>query len=229
MSSIPNSYVDDIRRISQSALNQLEHLKVRWLTGVERINNAEWSDVNYGVTVCTSTTRPTAYIGRVIYETDTGKKLAYNGVSWIWDDLSAQVTRPIYAVSDNTPTILPFLSELWDTDNIHDNTTNYSRLTCKTPGRYLIMASGRFDTGPAGERRMRILQTDPSIPATWPIADITRTTVAANGTDLHLQQIIWMDLNEYVELEVTQKSGGTLNFLHINALMPRFTMQKQNG
>lgn len=38
---------------------------------------------NYGIQVCTSTTRPTAYDGRPIYETDTNKFLIYNGSAWI--------------------------------------------------------------------------------------------------------------------------------------------------
>jgi len=45
-----------------------------------------WKDYdnkyNYGVQVCTSTTRPTAYEGRTIYEIDTDKFMFYNGASW---------------------------------------------------------------------------------------------------------------------------------------------------
>ena len=37
---------------------------------------------NYGVQVCTSTSKPTAYDGRPIYETDTNKFLIYNGATW---------------------------------------------------------------------------------------------------------------------------------------------------
>jgi hypothetical protein len=37
---------------------------------------------NLGVQVCTSTTRPTVYEGRVIYETDTNKVLVYDGAAW---------------------------------------------------------------------------------------------------------------------------------------------------
>ena len=36
--------------------------------------------------------------------------------------------------------ILSFDSERYDTDSIHDTVTNNSRLTCKTPGKYLIVA-----------------------------------------------------------------------------------------
>lgn len=83
MSSVPSSYIDDIKRIVRSALNQTESQNIRWVHGVEKINDAEWSDVNYGVTVCTSATRPTGYHGRLIYETDTDAFLGYNGAAWV--------------------------------------------------------------------------------------------------------------------------------------------------
>ena len=37
---------------------------------------------NLGIQVCTSSTRPTTYEGRVIYETDTDLVLVYEGSSW---------------------------------------------------------------------------------------------------------------------------------------------------
>lgn len=83
MSNIPEEYIDYIRRIVNSFIDQLDTINVRWLRGVTRINGAEWSEVNYGVTVCTSTTRPTALDGRPIYETDTDKFYIYNGASWV--------------------------------------------------------------------------------------------------------------------------------------------------
>lgn len=83
MSSVPSSYIDDIKRIVRSALNQTESQNIRWMHGVEKVNDAEWSDVNYGVTVCTSATRPTGYHGRLIYETDTDAFLGYNGAAWV--------------------------------------------------------------------------------------------------------------------------------------------------
>lgn len=82
MSNIPEEYIDYIRRIVDSFIDQLDAINVRWLRGVTKINGAEWSEVNYGVTVCTSTTRPTAFDGRPIYETDTDKFQIYDGADW---------------------------------------------------------------------------------------------------------------------------------------------------
>lgn len=47
---------------------------------------------NYGVQVCTSTTRPTAYDGRPIYETDTNKFLIYNLGTTTWEEVGGGST-----------------------------------------------------------------------------------------------------------------------------------------
>ena len=46
----------------------------------------------------------------------------------------------------NTATALAFNQERFDTDTIHDNATNNSRLTCKTAGLYLITGHGEFES-----------------------------------------------------------------------------------
>lgn len=48
------------------------------------------------------------------------------------------------SIPNATYTALQFNSEDFDTDNMHDNTTNNTRLTCKTAGIYLITGSVSF-------------------------------------------------------------------------------------
>jgi len=64
---------------------------------------------------------------------------------------SAYQTIPRYTI---TP--LSFDSERWDTDNIHDTVTNNSRLTCRTPGYYLIVAQVVWDNVAVGRRILDI-------------------------------------------------------------------------
>ena len=42
MESVPNDFIEDIKRIVNSILNQQEDLNVRWLHGVEKINDTVW-------------------------------------------------------------------------------------------------------------------------------------------------------------------------------------------
>lgn len=145
------------------------------------------------------------------------------------NDEGAQVYRPTVSIPNATVTIISFNNESWDTDDIHDNATNPSRLTCKTPGRYLITANVRFAANATGYRTARIQRTDVSIPATLPVASKTRNPVSGIGTDIDLHQIVWMSLNDYVVLEVYQTSGAALNVLQSNWDTPVFTMHRIDG
>ena len=42
MKSVPNDFIEDIKRIVDSILNQREDLNIRWLHGVEKINDIVW-------------------------------------------------------------------------------------------------------------------------------------------------------------------------------------------
>src|SRR5678815_4874680 len=48
------------------------------------------------------------------------------------------------SIANNTNVALAFNSERFDTDTIHDLSTNNSRLTCRTAGTYLLL--GHFGT-----------------------------------------------------------------------------------
>ncbi len=60
------------------------------------------------------------------------------------------------SIPNSVPTALSLNSERWDTDGIHDNVTNNSRLTCKTAGYYSIMAAVDFTSNNTGNRVLYI-------------------------------------------------------------------------
>lgn len=60
------------------------------------------------------------------------------------------------SISNNTTTAITFNIEQFDNDAIHDNVTNNTRLTCKTPGRYLIGGSVRWASSAPGQRTLAI-------------------------------------------------------------------------
>lgn len=51
------------------------------------VTDTDWEDFddldNFGISICTSGTRPTAHEGRHIYETDTNKTMVYTGAAWV--------------------------------------------------------------------------------------------------------------------------------------------------
>lgn len=102
---------------------------------------------------------------------------------------------------------LAFNLEDFDTDDIHNNATNNSRLTCKTAGKYLIGGVVRWSPNATGIRSARIYLNGATV-----IAEVT--DVNAGGADdiaLDVQTVYDLAANDYVELQAFQNSGGNLN------------------
>ena len=117
-----------------------------------------------------------------------------------------------FAVADQTLVKFAGTTEVFDTDNCYDNSTNY-RFTPNVAGKYFVYGMGRFETS----------------------ADFNYIELALrkNGSNLsnnnhsnrHYDTIVTttlVDMNgssDYLELFVYQESGGSVNFAdhpHIN-------------
>jgi hypothetical protein len=61
-------------------------------------------------------------------------------------------------VYDAANATLAFNAEDFDTDAMHDNATNNSRITINTAGVYLVIASVRYTTGVSDDTRISILK-----------------------------------------------------------------------
>jgi len=116
---------------------------------------------------------------------------------------------------------LAFNSEAFDTDDIHDNVTNNSRLTCKTAGKYIAVLGVQFAANTTGSRVAAIilngdLRAQVAAPAVATTDWSTNIVVTLPPTD--------MAVNDYLEARVIQNSGGNLDILYTGALSPRFSM-----
>ena len=122
------------------------------------------------------------------------------------------------SINNNTTTALTFNSERWDTDNIHSTSTNTGRLTCKTAGVYNISASVQFESNATGTRAITIL-----LGGTTVIGSDQR--LAANvATTCNLSIDYVFAVNDYVEVQVYQNSGGALNVVATSERTPLFMM-----
>lgn len=122
------------------------------------------------------------------------------------------------SVANNTETFLTFNSERWDTDTIHDTSSNTSRLTCKSAGKYFISGNVEWASSP-GIPLIRIKYNGSTI--------IAAHQVALSTGDYRIQQIqtVWdMAVNDYVELTVIQNSGGALSINSSSKYSPEFMM-----
>lgn len=101
-------------------------------------------------------------------------------------------------------------AEDWDTDAIHDNAVNKSRMTCKTAGKYYVWASLDWAANVTGIRAVyfkvsggAFVHTGLSVPA----------STGATDTDMFCAMEVQLAVNDYVEVAGNQNSGAALNLL----------------
>ncbi len=126
------------------------------------------------------------------------------------------------STANATVTILPFNSERWDTDAIHDVAANTTRLTCNTAGKYLITGNISFAANATGTRYAAV-----RLNGTTVVGYDQRAAVGGTSNTLITVATVYdLAVSDYVELMVGQDSGGALDVLYASAYSPEFSMIK---
>jgi hypothetical protein len=125
------------------------------------------------------------------------------------------------SVNDSTATGLTFNSERWDNNNLHDLTVNTGRLTCRKRGIYSISCNVRFASNAVGYRLVYI-----KINGGSSISSMLTNAVSGVGTRISISTQYELQVNDYVEVEVYQTSGGALNIESNGNYSPEFMMTK---
>lgn len=126
------------------------------------------------------------------------------------------------SINTAASTALAFNSERWDTDTIHDTSTNNSRLTCKTPGKYLIEGHAGFAANATGWRAASFLVTGTT-------SITAERALNVGGTDaiyLVISSVWDLVVGDYVEFMVEHNAGIAINVLASASFSPEFTMQR---
>lgn len=134
------------------------------------------------------------------------------------DNLSFVYTPPAAHVSHSatqsltnaTNTTLAFNGESFDTDTMHDNTTNNSRLTINTTGRYMYGADITFASNATGSRHVWVNLN--------PVGDRARASGRAADDLAHTENVVNYDNtftagSHFITCLARQSSGGALNVL----------------
>ena len=112
------------------------------------------------------------------------------------------------SIPNNTDTLLTFNTENFDTSSYHDTSTNTSRLTVPTTGKYLITANIGFAANATGYRTGQIKKngsTNVGTIGTNPTPNGTFDTQISNSV------VVSATAADYFEIQVFQSSGGALN------------------
>lgn len=110
------------------------------------------------------------------------------------------------SIANNTQTAVSYTTEDYDTDTMHDNATNPSRITIRTAGKYLICAGVRFADSSAG-----------ALGCTFRLNGVINNYTeifAKDGTGRGPAMITIIDdfaVDDFIELFVIQTSGGALD------------------
>lgn len=134
---------------------------------------------------------------------------------------SARVYRSSnQSISDATATILLFDSERYDTASLHSTVSNTGRLTAPIAGKYLITCGLEFASNVNGRREIRLLVNGSTIIA----QDIRGGSISGITSPMMLTTVYSLAANDYVEVEVYQNRGGSLNVLASGNYSPEFAM-----
>ena len=109
------------------------------------------------------------------------------------------------AVATGTLTVLPMDTELVDTDNVHSTSTNTSRLTIVTAGRYRVTGQIGYAVNGTGYRSAAIAKNGTNTAIT------AMNSIVAIATYVQVVDEVLCAVGDYIELSAQQNSGVALN------------------
>lgn len=117
---------------------------------------------------------------------------------------------------------IAFDGEQVDDDNLHDTSTNNTRITANALGNYNVTASVEWASNGTGLREMRLVV---GVGATI-IACINEPAISTGGNHFMAISVAWevTSSGAYIQLEVKQSSGGSLNIISSNNYSPRLAV-----
>lgn len=144
--------------------------------------------------------------GAVLSSTGTGVQWTTASSGGAFNGASAynSVTQ---SIANTAATAATFDSELFDTNNYHSTTTNTDRITIPTTGYYAVRAQVGWDANSTGQRVVNIYKNNANfVPALASFA-----TGFTNVTTQYVDGILSLTAGDYLQVVVTQTSGGALN------------------
>lgn len=125
------------------------------------------------------------------------------------------------AIANNTLTALTFNTERHDTHGFHSTSVNTGRLTIPAAGRYLVIGQVVFVSNATGFRNAQIRLNGTTI-----LAQVLINANATDATGLIVSTIRSLSASDYVELAVSQTSGGSLDVGLFAERSPEFIIER---
>ena len=135
-------------------------------------------------------------------------------------DISCKVKKTSnQTITDSVFTIITWDDEEYDTDGMHSNVTNNSRITIQTAGKYHVTAQSAWEATNNGLRVLEIM------------VDGNRAGRNRAGGEFYQDTVSWtgeLSVGQYVELRVYQSCGGNLEFRNFEEVSSYLEAHKIN-
>lgn len=154
-------------------------------------------------------------VGQMGYNTTTGAFDAYTAAGWV--SIASSATAPVngpafsaqvasaQSLSTSVTTKIQYASEVFDTNNNYDPTTNY-RFTPTVAGYYQVNATISFAPSATGFRFISLYKNGSPYQQGANIQ-----AGAINYTVINLSSLVYLNgSTDYIEVYAIQNSGGTL-------------------
>lgn len=125
------------------------------------------------------------------------------------------------STNNSSWTLATFNTQVYDNEDIHSTSSNTSRLTCVTPGKYSISGNLSFTANTTGVRFAQIL-----LNGTSSIAENGGDASSAFDDRRNVNTIYDLIRGDYVELRGFQSSGGSLTMSVIGVASPSLSIQR---
>ncbi len=139
------------------------------------------------------------------------------GLKWAAPAAAGFVGCNIYlsanqSITNATATAIAYNTEIFDTDGFHDNSVNNTRVTIPSGkgGKYLFTAWSNFVGNATGYRNAELLINGTTLTGSSGVGWTPNSGGYNAGT---IAVILNLVATDYVEVLVTQNSGGSLNLV----------------
>ena len=154
------------------------------------------------------------------------------GLTWAapgggYDECARVYSDSTQSFANGATDAIAFNQERFDTDAIHDNSTNNTRLTCKTAGVYVISGTIQWEYNTsATHRRLGIIKYDSDGSNGVYIDFVSKDESPATGHKMTITTIYKLAVNEFVTLVARQNRGGALTTTVNANHSPEFAMAR---
>lgn len=150
--------------------------------------------------------------GLMVFNTTTNRLEKWTGAAWkpvSSTNIGARVNHNAnQSISSGSFVALAFNIEQYDEGALHDTAVNNSRLTASVAGKYHVYGSVQWDSNATGSRALGIT-TNSGYFAAYDIMH----TMTASLQDMSVSSIVNLGVGDYVQIQVFQNSGSSINIL----------------